>query len=415
MTSRSFDATLDIEHVVAGGDGLARHDGLVVFVPRTLGGERVTASVALKGRLGRGRLVNIEQRSPERVPPECPHYDGDDCGGCQLQHASYAEQLNAKSRIVVQTFRRIARLDVAPPEVVASASPWRYRRKLTLALRRTGAAWYAGLRRYDEPDSVFALRDCLITAEPVLDVWRAVMAASGQLPVAQELRGAVRVDLDGSASFILEGAEAWPRVNAFFDAVPALRSLWWVPADGHRRRMAVRGADDAKPDASFAQVNEETSASLSSHVLDRVHAHSPAHVIDAYAGAGKTATALDGAGVRVTAIELDRDAALWASTSLSPRSRVVIDRVERVMREVLPADVVVVNPPRVGVDQRVCDAVVRSAPPPRAMIYVSCDPATLARDVTRLPGWRIASMKCFDMFPQTAHVETVCELVPVAA
>src|SRR5205085_10174322 len=97
LMAEAFDATLDIEHIVAGGDGLARHEGLVVFVPRTLGGERVKARVVLKGKLGRGRLTEIEQTSAARIDPPCPHYDGDDCGGCQLQHASYPEQLIAKA------------------------------------------------------------------------------------------------------------------------------------------------------------------------------------------------------------------------------------------------------------------------------------------------------------------------------
>jgi 23S rRNA (uracil1939-C5)-methyltransferase len=204
-------------------------------------------------------------------------------------------------------------------------------------------------------------------------------------------------------------------VNAFFDAVPSLHSLWWIPSGGHRRRMALRDAGPSRPDASFAQVNEATSEFLASHILERIRSHAPAHVVDAYAGAGRVAIALDGEGVSVTAIEVDHDAAAWAARSLSSRSHVVIDRVERVIDRVLPADVVLVNPPRTGVDERVCGAIVRAVPAPRAMIYVSCDPATLARDVARLPGWRIASMRCFDMFPQTAHVETVCELVPVAA
>lgn len=412
--AQPFDATLEIEHVVAGGDGLARHEGLVVFVPRTLGGERVSARVSIKGKLGRGRLVGIERPSPARVAPECPHYEGDACGGCQLQHASYAAQLAAKAHIVVQTFRRIAKLDVDLPDVLPAASPWRYRRKLTLTLRRQGSRWYAGLRRYDDPDAVFELNECLITAEPVLDVWRSVMRASGHLPVAQELRGAVRVDLDGRTSFVLEGGDAWPRANAFFDAAPALGSLWWVPSERRRQRMALRESAEATPDASFAQVNEATSASLAAHVLDRARAHAPAHVVDAYAGTGTTTRVLDESGVRVTAIELDQDAANWAARSLSSQSRVVNDRVERVLDQLLPADVVIMNPPRTGVDPRVCEVVVRSNPSPRAVIYVSCDPATLARDVARLPGWRIASMKCFDMFPQTAHVETVCELVPAA-
>ena len=82
------------------------------------------------------------------------------------------------------------------------------------------------------------------------------------------------------------------------------------------------------------------------------------------------------------------------------------------LTDALPADVVLLNPPRVGVDAAVTGALAAGDPRPRAIIYVSCDPATLARDVSRLPGWRVASLDCYDMFPQTAHVETVCELVP---
>lgn len=414
MMPGPFETTLDVDHVVGGGDGLARHDGLVVFVPRTLGGERIRARVTVKGRLGRGHLLEVDAPSIHRVDPPCPHYTRDDCGGCQLQHSAYAEQLRAKGEIVVQAFRRIARMDVAVPFVHPSVSPWRYRRKLTLTLRKSAGEWYAGLRHYDDPDAVFSLQDCLITAEPVVAIWKDLLAASAHLPHARELRGAVRVDLDGNTSFVLEGGDAWPRANALFDAVPSLTSLWWIPRNGGRRRLAHRDAN-AKPDASFAQVNAETSQVLAEHVLERVHAYQPGHVIDAYAGAGNTAVALDEDGVRVTAIELDRDAATWAARGLSQNSRVVIDRVERVMDQVLPADVVLMNPPRTGVDQQVCAAVVAASPAPRALIYVSCDPATLARDVTRLTGWTIKSMTCFDMFPQTAHVETVCELVPAAA
>lgn len=415
-TTLPFEATLDIEHIVAGGDGLARHESLVVFVPRTLAGERVRANVTVKGRLARGRLLSIERASAARVTPECPHYDGDGCGGCQLQHALYEEQLRAKAAIVVAAFRRIARLDIATPDVRAAGSPWRYRRKLTLALRKNGDGWYAGLRRQGAPNDVFPLRDCLITAEPVVQVWRDVLAAAAHLPGASTLRGGVRVERGGGASFVLEGSDVWPGAEAFFAAVPALRSLWWTPLHGKRRRLATReaAAGASEPDASFAQVNAATGAAMLPHVLARVRAHSPQHVIDAYAGTGDASAVLDAEGVRVTAIEVDRDAGEWTANRLSSRSSVVMDRVENALAGVLPADVVILNPPRTGVDARVCDAIVHASPAPRAVVYVSCDPATLARDVSRLPGWRIASLTCFDMFPQTAHVETVCELVPVA-
>jgi 23S rRNA (uracil1939-C5)-methyltransferase len=408
-------ATLDIEKVVAGGDGLARHDSLVVFTPRTLDGELVRARVTVKGRLARGTLLGLERASSERVSPACPHYEGDACGGCQLQHASYAEQLRIKGRIVADAMRRIAHRVVEEPPVHPSANAWRYRSKLTLAIRRDRDGWYAGLRRFDDPDSVFQLRVCLITADRVVALWRDVMAASDHFPGAQELRGAVRVERDGAASFMLEGGDRWPGAAAFFERVGVLRSLWWTPAGGARRRLAVRDDAAPHPDASFAQVNDATARLMEDHVLSRVRAHRPNHVVDAYAGAGAGAARLAGDGARVTAIEIDSDAARWAGTRLTSPSRVITARVERALPDALPADVVVLNPPRGGVHARVCATLASATPAPRAIVYVSCDPATLARDLSRLPGWRIASLECFDMFPQTAHVETVCELLPEAA
>jgi 23S rRNA (uracil1939-C5)-methyltransferase len=161
-------------------------------------------------------------------------------------------------------------------------------------------------------------------------------------------------------------------------------------------------------------VNSAAAEQLHAHVIDVVMAHAPSVVIDAYAGAGATAIALAERGARVTAIELDAAAARWVAANLPAGSRSVVARVEDAIEGALPADVVIVNPPRAGVDERVTAALQESATP-RAIVYVSCNPATLARDVLRLSRYRIASMTSFDMFPQTAHVETVCELVPEAA
>ena len=126
------------------------------------------------------------------------------------------------------------------------------------------------------------------------------------------------------------------------------------------------------------------------------------------------AVALAAAGSRVTAIEVDADASRHCGGRLPAGSRAICARVETVIGSVLPADVVMLNPPRTGVDARVT-ARLDGDRSTTAIVYVSCDPATLARDVGRLPTWRIASLTAFDMFPQTAHVETVCELVPEAA
>jgi 23S rRNA (uracil1939-C5)-methyltransferase len=164
------------------------------------------------------------------------------------------------------------------------------------------------------------------------------------------------------------------------------------------------------PAASFEQVNPLVAAALHAHVLERMLSYAPTTVVDAYAGAGATAIAIATTGARVTAIEVDREASAWAAKRLLPPSRVITGRVEEQIARALPADLVILNPPRTGVDAAVC-AALEGVPRPRAIVYVSCNPATLARDVARLPSYRVASVQSFDMFPQTAHVESVCELV----
>ena len=425
---------LAIDSIAAGGDGIGRTGGMVAFVPRTAPGDVVRARLRPLGRMARGRLDSVVEPSSVRVEPPCPHYVIDRCGGCQLQHLTLDAQRDAKQRIVSDALTRIARRSIEVAPVVASPAAWRYRRKLTLALRRRGGAWIAGLRAYDDPDAVFALADCPITDARVVAAWRAVMAQAALFPDdARELRGAVRL-LDestgvgedanatpgaASVAFTLEGGARWPGAERFFAAVPALAALWWAPGGQRRRLLFDRGAAGAAG-ASFVQVNPHVAALLADAVVARAAAHAPATVVDAYAGAGEVAERLARGGSRVTAIELDAEAATVARSRLPEGSRSIAAAVEEALPEALPADLVIVNPPRGGLDARVCATLEQAAAGafgavPRALLYVSCDPATLARDLSRLPSYTLRSAQPFDMFPQTAHVETLVELVPVSS
>ena len=405
-----------VESIAAGGDGVGRVAGdsgapLVAFLPRTAPGDVGRARLAVKGRFARGEMIELAEPSPLRVAPPCAHYTEDRCGGCQIQHLRYDAQLEAKQGIVVDSLVRIGKRSVERPAVEPSPRQWRYRRKLTLALRRRGDRWIAGLHPYDAPGRVFELRDCPITDERVVAAWRRVMAAQELLPHARELRGAVRLLGDG-VSFVLEGGEKWPGAHAFFDAVPECEALWWE-RDGGRRRLLHERRPDGAPGASFTQVNREVSDALWTFVERRVEARRPAVLVDAYSGAGDSAVRIASRGVRVTAIEADAEAARWCASRLPGGSRSLAARVEDALEDALPADLVIVNPPRTGLHERVPVALERAAPP--AIIYVSCSPPTLARDLARLPRYRVAGLRCFDMFPQTAHVETVCELEREAA
>jgi len=406
-------ARLHIDSIAAGGDGVARADGMVVFVPRAAPGDLARVSYESKGRFARGTLVAIEQPSPDRVAPACAHYEADRCGGCQLQHLGYEAQCAAKGDIVRDAMVRLARRPASgPPAVRPAPGPWRYRRKLTLALRARDRGWTAGLHPYDEPGRVFPLRECPITEERVLAAWREVLAAGDSLPNAHELRGAVRFDDAGAGSLVVEGGDRWTGAARLLERAPSLECIWWKPAGRPRAAPAAARSADASPAAAFAQVNAAVADALLAYVVERVLAHDPVLVIDAYAGTGRTAFALASPGCRVVAIESDADASAWCRARLPDGSRAVTARVEDALEGTLPADVVILNPPRAGADRRVSETLDRAAATTRAIVYVSCDPATLARDVSRLPNWRVASLVSFDMFPHTAHVETVCELVP---
>ena len=413
MVSSTITTQLEVASIAAGGDGVGRADGMAVFVPRSAPGDVLLARLTIKGRFARGEIEEIVRPSSDRVAPPCVHYVEDRCGGCQLQHLQYEAQLTAKRGIVVDSLARIAKRAAPLGDVTPSARQWRYRRKLTLAMRRAGGRWIAGLHPYDDPDGVFDLRDCPITDDRVIDVWAEILRASARLPKVTRLRGSVRL-LDAGASFVLEGGAAWEGAQSFFGSCPSLRELWWAPDDQRRRIVASRG-EGSRGGASFAQVNVAVGEALHAHVVERVAAYHPASVVDAYSGTGETAARIAAGGAHVTAIESDRDAASVAATRLPAGSRALTGRVEDLLDRALPADVVVLNPPRTGVDGRVAALLQNQPGSARAIVYVSCDPATLARDLARMPRFRIANIVAFDMFPQTAHVETVCELVPEAA
>ena len=325
--------SVEIESIAAGGDGVARANGLVVFVPRTAPGELVTARISGKGSFARGTLRKIARASDERIDPPCPHYTRDRCGGCQIQHMSYSSQLRAKQRIVRDAMERIGKRRVAIGEVRESPSEWRYRSKLTLAMQRLSTGeWIAGLHPFDSPGKVFALDDCPITDRGVVAAWREIMNQSRLFPPVQVLRGSVRRTSDGPI-LVMTGAMRWNNAKAFFDLVPSLAAMWWETDEGARRIIGDRRPSRSlqPPVASFSQVNPEVAVNLRSHVTTIISAYAPQTLVDAYAGAGDTAVALAKLGIRVTAIELDSDAARWCALHLPEGSVSIRARVEEAL------------------------------------------------------------------------------------
>lgn len=182
-------------------------------------------------------------------------------------------------------------------------------------------------------------------------------------------------------------------------------TLWLQPEGGQARALA--GEDHEFPATVFEQVHPAMGDRVRAHAIGALGEVGGRHVWDLYAGIGETTAALAAAGASVESVESDPRAVAEAE-SRGPAARRHAGRAEHVVGRLRAPDLVITNPPRAGMDERVTAALAAAAP--RRIVYVSCDPATLARDLTRLPGFRLGSALAFDLFPQTAHVETVAVL-----
>lgn len=347
---------LEITALAAGGDGVGREDsGRVVFVPRTAPGDRVRVQLTVeKPRMARGEVVEIVRASPHRVTPPCPHFV-EGCGGCAWQHVARAEQLAAKHAIVAGALRK---LDVAVEPVADPCPPFGWRRRARFHVEHGRVGLYAlGTKR------LIPIASCP-QLEPELDAaLRAYTpAADGELPLVRGHKGEIAI---GSGTVELEP------------------DLFGGPAD-------------------FAQASAAGNAALI-EVARGALGRGPGRLLELYAGSGNMTRAFVADGWDVT--PTDAAAPARALTGF------IAGRVDRVLRDLRGQfDAVALDPPRTGAAEAI-DGIVHLSPP--RIIYVSCDPATLARDAERLlaAGYRAERAQPIDLMPQTAHVEVVLTLV----
>ena len=397
-----------ITGIAAGGDGVGRlADGRAVFVPRTAPGDRITikdGSLKLSRNFGRAALGEVAGAGPGRVAPPCPHYTQDRCGGCQLQHLEYDAQLAAKRAIVGDALRRIGKLDVPDPEIVEAVEEWRYRAKISMEVK----AGTAGFHPHDRPNFVFPLADCHIADFRLMALWREVRARLNLLPQGLT-RLTLRLDREGRRHVIAEASgEPWLDAERLRRALPDGDEVicWWRPVDGAARVMA--GPATGFPATAFEQVNPEMGILARRWAVEQLGEVRGRTVWDLYGGIGDTATLLADRGANVVSVDADEAAIGWARTrkTTEPPVRFIAGRAEDVLPSLPVPHAVVVNPPRAGLHW---DVTLRlTAEPVDRLVYVSCDPATLARDLHRLNvNYQVAAVRAFDLFPQTAHVETV--------
>ena len=409
-----MDDLVAVSGIATGGDGVGRlADGRAVFVPRTAPGEQVRLrpqSVRMHKRYARGEVAEIVTAAATRVVAPCAHYDGDRCAGCQLQHLAYSAQLDAKRDIVLATLRRIGKLAVPEPAVVGAAQQWRYRTRI--ALSRTGPAF--GFARYDRPGTVFRLIDCHIADTRLVALWHALEHLLNLLP-ERTARVTLRLDREGARHLIVESpGEPWRTADRLRNALPDGAGVicWWHPVDGAARIVA--GPATGYPPVGFEADHPAMDGQVRDWAVERLGAVQSGVVWDLYGGIGDTTARLAAREASVVSVDADEQAVGWARrrpelVSQGDRIRIVAGRVEDVLPSLPDPQAVIVRPPPAGLHW---DVVLRLTSDPAAhLVYVSRDPATLARDLHRMSvNYELRALGVFDAGPQTAQVETVVHM-----
>lgn len=418
----------DVDSIAAGGDGVGRDpSGLVVFVPLTAPGDRVRAEIVrAKKRWARGRLQALLVAAPERRVAPCPVFG--ECGGCRLQHLPEAVQAEAKRDVVAAALARIGGLDVEVPPLVSAGEPFGYRNRVTLTVVSGGVV--AGFHGLHAPAEIIDAPNCLLAEAPIQAAWEA-LAPWHDLPRGPqgvEVRVTIRASSSGALALLIEGGSRPGDPEAVARRLPDLASFLWIDEEGERRLLA--GAPtfvdewqgtrfDLEPTV-FLQVNRAVSAAMDTWIDERLAGLSGSEagkrlsIADLYAGVAARAIRWAKEGLDIATCEVAPEACEATRRAVAAADpAITVDVREGAVEEhadLFERDVIVVNPPRTGLSPEVRDAILGGSA--RAVAYVSCDPATLARDLEAVgPAYRLEALQPFDAFPQTAHVESVAWLV----
>lgn len=390
-----------------GGAAVGRHNGKTMFVPLGVPGETVRVEIVEgRARYAMARLLEVLAPSPDRVAPPCPHYGA--CGGCDWQHIAYPTQVRFKEQIVRDALRRIGRLEAPVLPGIGAEHPWGYRNHVRFVPDQEGRL---GFQRR-QSHSVVPIQQCAILH-----------------PLLQDVLGQIDLDFEGLAALSLRcGANTGERMivlETLADEAPAVEidlpvSCVLALADGRAAVLAgapvlherVAGRMYRISAQSFFQVSTEGAERLVDLVGRYLQVSGSEALLDAYCGVGLFALSQGGNVSRALGIE-EAEASIadaTANASGVPNVEFVHSQVESLMAGSTRYDAVVLDPPRTGASPRALHALVSRQP--SRIVYVSCDPATLARDCAALTamGYRLVQVQPVDMFPQTHHIECVALL-----
>ncbi len=396
-----------METMVSGGDCLGRlSDGRAVFVPFVLPDEVVNIElIEDKKRFARGRALELFEESLDRIEPRCAHFGL--CGGCQYQHLSYTKQLALKETLIADQLQRIGKIEAPPIKpIIPSPSAWGYRNHIQFHLGQDGEMGYIHVNG----EHLLVIDECHLPQPAIDQIWPQLDLGAG----SGVYRMGIRQDSFDDVMLILEGDDPTP--PAFSEDIPV--SAVYTPPEA---RLTVLAGDDhliyqildrqfQVSARSFFQVNTPMAERMVQYLLDNLPLESHQTLLELYAGIGLFSAFLAPRVASLVAVESNGSACHDFALNLDDLENVTLYEAEA--EAALPAldiqpEVLVMDPPRAGLANQVVDAIAKLLP--KHIAYISCDPATLARDLRKLidRGYRLDSITPFDLFPQTAHIESI--------
>lgn len=450
MVEKNKTYNIEIEDIGSSGEGVGKIDGFTVFVPQAIPGDRVKVKITtLKKRYGIGKIIEITQTSRDRVKPICNLFGK--CGGCQLMHMAYQAQLDMKRNKVVQALNRIGKIDAKVHPTIGMENPYGYRNKAQFPVGiRNGKAIigpyemgshnivdtnYCHIQApitekiteiikkyiddykievYDEVKRRGLIRNIIIRVGFATGDVMVVLVTNGrQLPYKDELIKMLKENIPGLKSVV-------QNINTRNTNVVLGEET--IVLYGEDRIVDHIGESKFNISSkSFFQVNSIQTKILYDKVLEYADLKGNEVVFDIYCGIGTIALYLAQEAKEVHGVEIIdaaiEDARVTAKINNINNAKFYVGDAEKVVpnlyKEGLYADIVVVDPPRRGCEESVLETMVKMAP--EKIIYVSCNPATLARDLGYLVkgGYKVVEVQPVDMFPQTVHVECVVEIQKV--
>jgi 23S rRNA (uracil1939-C5)-methyltransferase len=430
---------LNIEKLIYGGDGLARlpaaspgnkdHSrGKAVFVPFVLAGEKIEAALTEeKPGFARARAEKIVEPSAHRVVPPCPHFGS--CGGCHYQHANYKHQLEVKKEILRENLRRMAKIELECEIQVHASPPWNYRNRSRLQVRAR-PEFAAGYYKFASHE-LLPVEECPISS-PLINrgiemLWQAGRAGK-VVEGVREVEFFVNADDTKLLIEILCAPEArraavrgW--IEELCASMPEIAGVvaFREPQKGVQERLVAAGASELTYQTKKAAYRVsagaffQTNRFLTNELVDVVTAgRSGELAIDLYAGVGLFSTALACDIRHVVSVEMSQTSSNDLRYNLPANGKAVQAAAEQYLTKAVSTekpDLIIVDPPRSGLGDTTARAMANMAAP--RVTYVSCDPATLARDLVPLKaaGYRVEELHLVDLFPQTYHLETVAHLI----